>query len=274
MSISIQEIRPAAHAGTMYPADPGFLRKVVDGFLAAEPAPGRDLAGRTELPELPKAIIVPHGGYVFSGKVAGSAFAGWRGQSTGRVVIIGPTHSYDFPGIALPDTSVFATPLGELQVDREAVGRLERFNFVRRFEAAHHLEHSIEVQLPFVQQLFGNVAIVPLITGRVETRQVASALEAVWGGPETVFVISSDLSQFQTHEVSSKMDRSTARAIQEFRSAVITVDQACGYRAIRGFLQVAGRREMRCELKEMGHSGEVSTDNLVTGYGAFQFFDL
>jgi AmmeMemoRadiSam system protein B len=159
-------------------------------------------------------------------------------------------------------------------VDREAMEELEKFSFVRRFEAAHHPEHAIEVQLPFVQRVFGEVPIVPLVTGRVETRQVASLLERIWGGPETVIVISSDLSRYQSEEVSQRIDKNSARAIQEFRYGVITVDQACGYRAIRGFLRLAAHREMRCETRAIGNSGEIDHEQSITGYGAFQFYEI
>lgn len=266
MPTSVQEIRPAAHAGTLYPADRDFLAKVVDNYCrVVDEAPD----------EHPKAIIAPHGGFVYSGSTAGSAYRGWtENKEVRRVVLIGPSHTFDFPGVALPDTTVFVTPLGELQVDRETAEKLEKFSFVRRFEAAHHPEHSIEVQLPFVQRLFGGVAIVPLVTGRVDSKQVSALIDSVWGGAETVFVISSDLSHHQSFETALKMDQSTARAIQEFRYAVITVDQACGYRAIRGFLQAAIKREMRCVLKDLKNSGETGPENEVTGYGAFQFFEL
>lgn len=264
MSASVQEIRPAAHAGTLYPADREFLAKVVDGFLG-DGAPSRDF---------PKAIIAPHSGYVYSGKVAGSAFASWRDCPARRVVLIGPSHSFDFPGVALPDTSVFTTPFGEIHVDTEMLAELEKFSFARRFEAAHYPEHAIEVQLPFVQRIFGDATIVPLITGRAEMRQVAAMVEALWGGPETVFVISSNLSRHQDDETRPKIDRHTARAIQEFRHGVITVDQACGYRAIRGFLNVAMRREMRCEMRALGNSGDLDEESGVTEFGAFQFFEL
>jgi AmmeMemoRadiSam system protein B len=239
---------------------------VVDGFIAG--------AGQSIEEQVPKVIIAPHGGYVFSGRIAGKAFGGWKGTTVRRVVLIGPSHSYDFPGIALPDTSVFATPLGELHVDREAIGRVEKFAFVRRFEAAHHPELSLEVQLPFIQRLFGEPSIIPLVTGSTDSGQVGKVLDTLWGGPETVFVISSDLSQRRPYELVQKLDYTTARAIASLRHHMITGEQACGYRAIRGLLQVAIKREMRCVVAELGNSGNVGGTDEVTGYGAFQFFEI
>lgn len=267
---SIQEIRPAFHAGTLYPAEREFLGRVVDGFLA-----GKKSAQRSEVGGIfPKAIIAPHGGYVYSGEVAGSAFAAWRGAAVRRVVLVGPSHTYDFPGIALPDTSIFTTPLGELHVDVEAAEIIQKFSYVRRFEAAHHAEFTVEVQLPFIQRLFGEPTIVPLITGQVDSRHVAALINSLWGGSETVFVISSDLSRCHEASLARKIDANTARAIQEFRYGVVTVDQACGYRAIRGFLQAALKREMRCVLAELRNSGDVESADDVTGYGAFHFFEF
>ena len=269
LQTSVQDIRPAAHAGLLYPADPAFLSRVVDSYISD---------GTKELDPkiegfMPKAIIAPHGGYVFSGKIAGCAFAPWRNKTAGRVVIIGASHTLDFPGVAVPDSSVFTTPLGELHVDEEIVRKLEQHKEVRRFEAAHHPEHAIEVQLPFVQRLFGAPAIVPLITGRIDSPRLAALLDSIWGGPETVFVVSSDLSEHHTGETARRIDRNTARAIQEFRHSVITIDQACGYRAIRALLQIAAHREMRCHLASLRTSGEIGATEL-TGYGAFHFYEL
>ena len=148
---NVQEMRPAAAAGRFYPADAEFLAKVVDEYLGAAP----------EENELPKAIIAPHSGFIYSGSVAGSAFRNWIGPAQAqRVVLIGPSHFYDFPGIALPDASVFVTPLGELEVDLEAADTIRNFNFVQVFEAAHEPEHALEVELPFLQRLFDRPKII------------------------------------------------------------------------------------------------------------------
>ena len=264
---SIQDIRPAAHAGTLYPADPAFLSRVVDSYIAdgiKELDPPRSQ-------EIPKAIIAPHGGYVYSGKIAGCAYGALRNYNVQRVVLIGPSHTLDFPGIAIPDSSVFVTPLGELRVDREIMLQLERQQDVRCFEAAHYPEHSLEVQLPFIQRLFGSPMIVPLITGRMDAPRLSDLLESIWRGPETVFVISSDLSAQHTGETARRIDRNTVRAIQEFRHSAITIDQACGHRAIRAFLQLAARREMRCHLVSLRTSSEPGASKC-TGYAAFHFY--
>ena len=266
--VNVQEIRPPAHAGILYPAEPAFLARVIDSYIAE----GAKELGDNPNGAFPKAIIAPHGGYVYSGKIAGSAFASWRKQNIERVVLIGPSHTLDFPGVAVPDSSVFATPLGELPVDRELAAHVEQHKDVRRFEAAHHPEHALEVQLPFVQRLFGAPPILPLITGRIDSPRLASILDSLWGGPETVFVVSSDLSQHHTGKTAERIDRNTARAIQEFRHSVITIDQACGYRSIRALIQIATRRELRCKLADLRTSAEFGSTETI-GYGAFHFYE-
>jgi AmmeMemoRadiSam system protein B len=263
-----EQIRPAALAGKYYPEEPEFLSRVIDKLLA-----GADAAG-----DWPKAVIAPHAGLIHSGAVAASALAPWtvrhRTKRVDRVVLMGPSHYYDFPGVALADASAFATPLATAPVDLDAVEALLKHRFVRIFEAAHLQEHSLEVLLPFVQRLFPESSIVPLIVGRDNGMHVSMLVEELWGGDETVFVISSDLSHHQTYENAQKIDRSTARAIQRLDINKITADQACGFQCIRGFLRSAVRREMRCSVADLRNSGDTANhESDITGYGAFQFFE-
>jgi len=259
-------LRIPAHAGQYYPADAGFLEKVVDEYLTD---------GGT-VSEIPKAVIAPHAGFIHSGRIAGKAFAVWKAQEVRarRVVLIGPSHYYDFPGIALPDSTRFQTPLGEVQVDPAADDLKRKFRYVRVFEAAHYPEHALEVLLPFLQRAVPGAKIVPLITGRTEMSQVSAVIEEIWGGADTLLVISSDLSHNHPYEIAQKVDRQTARAIVEFDFSRLTADQACAYQAMRGFLKAAIRKEMRCSLLELRNSADASGDmSLVTGFGAFHFFE-
>lgn len=263
---NVQEVRPTTVAGKYYPADAEFLAKMVDEYLGAAP----------EESEVPKAVIAPHGGYIYSGPVAGSAFRNWMGHApVERVVVIGPSHFYDFPGIALPDTSVFVTPLGELEVDLEAAEALKRFNFIQVFEGAHEPEHAIEVELPFLQKLFEGMKIVPLVTGSTSADQVARVIDLVWGGPETLIVVSSDLSHYHDYGSAQRYDAAAARMIESFDFTQLTADQACGHQSIRGLLKVAMKREMRCVVRDLRNSGDTAgPTSEVTGYGAFHFFEL
>jgi MEMO1 family protein len=268
----VQETRPAALAGKYYPAEREFLASVVDRYLlAARPCPTASPDGAS-----PKAIIAPHGGYIFSGAVAGSAFAAWKGDAgqIERVVIIGPSHYYDFPGLALPGTGGFETPFGVAAVDEDWADLLEKLTSVRTFAAAHETEHSVEVQIPFLQRMLGDVKIVPLITGSASHLQVAAAVEKLWGGRETRFVISSDLSHYLDYGAAQRVDRQTAELIENLDYRKLTAEQACGAQAIRGFLRAALEREMTCHPVDLRNSGDtVGATDEVIGYGAFHFFE-
>lgn len=263
-----QEIRSPAQAGRYYPAERNFLSAVVDGYLRAGRSDSKTVS--------PKAVLAPHAGFIASGGVAGRAFGPWYGQSSQarRVVVLGPSHFYDFPGIALPDSSLFQTPLGAVNVDRNAIEELSGFKYVRVFEAAHFPEHAVEVLLPFFQRLFESFTLVPLVVGRVESSEVSALIDTLWGGDETIFVISSNLSRDHSYEIAQKMDRATARAIERLEINKVTCDQACGFQPIRAFLRCAIRREMRCEVVDLRNSADTTAlDEGVTGFGAFHFFE-
>lgn len=264
----VQEVRAAALAGKFYPGEREFLAKVTTAFLGQH-------AGET--PDgLAKAVISPHSGFVYSGAVAGHALASWAddGENIERVVIIGPSHHFDFPGLAVPGAAAFETPLGRMPVDEAWLERLDRYSYARVFAAAHEQEHTIEVQLPFLQTISKELKIVPLITGRGSDLQVAQVLDQLWGGPETRIVISSDLSHFLDYASAQKMDQHTAHLIENFEYRKLSAEQACGCRAIRGFLRAALERELKCrnvDLRNSGDTAGVATE--IIGYGAFQFFE-
>jgi AmmeMemoRadiSam system protein B len=259
-------IRPAAQAGKFYPQEPEFLARVVDRSLQDAKSRG----------EWPKAVIAPHGGFIYSGAVAAEAFGPWTRhcQNVRRLILMGPSHHYDFPGVALPDSNFYSTPLGQVPVDLETSQALLAHRFVRVFEAAHFPEHSLEALLPFLQRIFPEAGIVPLIVGRADATHVSLLVDELWGGDETALVVSSDLSRHQTYETGQKIDRNTARAIQHLDINKITADQACGFQCIRGFLKSAVRREMRASIADLRNSGDTANlDADITGFGAFHFFE-
>jgi len=258
-------IRPPAVAGLFYPASAGELGSSVDALLAARPA-------KTQAP---KALIVPHAGYIFSGPVAASAY-GLLGAVAGglrRVVILGPSHRHWFRGVAIPAAKAFATPLGELQIDQEAVEKLTSLPEIVVSDEPHSGEHSLEVQLPFLQRISPNVQIVPMVVGDASASEVASVIDAVWGGAETLIVVSSDLSHYHRYGFARAMDSATARAILDGRDD-LSGDQACGCLAVNGLVRVARRRGLRCELLDIRNSGDTAGDKQrVVGYAAFGFYD-
>ncbi len=220
-----------------------------------------------------KALIAPHAGYIYSGPIAATAFRLLEGKKDiQRVVLLGPSHYVGFQGLALPQAGGFETPLGSVPVDRSAFALLEELPHVRIFDRAHEPEHCLEVELPFLQRCLPGVQIVPLLVGEAEDEEVAGALDLLWGGPETLLVISSDLSHFLDYHAAQERDRQTADAIEQLEPERVGPNDACGSRAIRGLLWAAGRRGLRARLLDLRNSGDTAgPTHRVVGYGAFAF---
>jgi len=256
--------RPPAVAGMFYPGDPAALARDVDEALAgAHAAPGTP----------PKALIVPHAGYVYSGPIAASAYATLEPvrNSVRRVVLLGPCHRVAVRGIALPSADAFDTPLGRVPVDRAAVAALADLPQIVTSGAAHAGEHSLEVQLPFLQRVLGEFSIVPLAVGDATAGEAAEVLERLWGGAETLIVVSSDLSHYHRYEDAVRIDRATADAILALDPA-LGHDQACGATPIAGLLTVARRRGLAAQLLDLRNSGDTAGDRRrVVGYAALAF---
>jgi AmmeMemoRadiSam system protein B len=216
-------------------------------------------------------LVAPHAGYVYSGPVAGCAFALVAGSvgTIRRVVLLGPSHFFTFPGFALPESSWFATPLGEHPVDDEAVAILSDNPRVRRWEEAHRDEHSLEVQLPFLTVTVGLVPVVPILTGAVGPWEVADVLERVWD-PDTLVVVSSDLSHYLPYEEARAVDRGTADAMEDLDLDAVGPDRACGATGVQGLLAAARRRCLRVRCVDLRSSGDTAgSRRRVVGYGAF-----
>jgi len=255
-------VREAAVAGLFYPADPNELREAVRGYLGNGHGPA------------PKALIVPHAGYVYSGPIAGSGYRLWEGARgrVKRVVLLGPAHRYPLAGLATHGAEWFATPLGRVAVDLKAVERLLLLPQVKRLDAAHRGEHSLEVHLPFLQTVLDDFLLVPLVVGDAAPAEVAEALELVWGGPETLVVVSSDLSHYHDYDTAKRLDQRTADAIEKLRIGEVGPDAACGCRAIGGLLEVARRRGLHATTLDLRNSGDTrGPREEVVGYGAFAF---
>jgi MEMO1 family protein len=257
--------RPAAVAGLFYPADEAALRAHIDSLL--------DASDRGDVAVAPKMVMVPHAGTVYSGAVAASAYARLRGSraSIRRVVLIGPAHRVAFRGLAAPGVSAFDTPLGQVPLDRVRLADLGEAEAVVRDDAAHADEHALEVQLPFLQRVLDQFVLVPLLAGDVPPVGVARVLERIWGGPETLIVVSSDLSHYLPYEEAQAVDRATTQQIQAMDPGV-DVDQACGAVAINGALMVARASGLAPRLLDVRNSGDATGDRRrVVGYGAFAF---
>ena len=260
-------VRQAAVAGRFYPDDPQKLRDLVDELLAA--------AGFGDDPgPCPKALIAPHAGFVYSGKVAASAYAGLASarSTIGRVVMLGPAHRMPVPGLAASPASAFATPLGTVAVDRAAIEQVAELDQVEVVEEAHLLEHCLEVQLPFLQQVLDSFSLIPLLVGEATPLVVAEVLERLWGGEETLIVISSDLSHFHDYEPARRIDADTSDAILALTGTRLEPEMACGARAIRGLLAQARRHGLVARQVDLRNSGDTAgPKDQVVGYGSYAF---
>lgn len=261
MSLSV---RPAAVAGMFYPESALILARELARMLAAVPPAPAPRA---------KAIIAPHAGYVYSGPVAASIYAplaAMRG-SISRVVLLGPTHRHAVDGLALPLARAFATPLGIVAVDQQAVAAIADLPQVVVSEAAHAQEHSLEVQLPFLQTVLGEFSLLPLAVGQASPQAVADVLDRLWGGAETLIVVSSDLSHYLPYNAARRIDALTAQHIADLDPS-IDHQQACGATPVNGLLLAARRRGLHGRVLDLRNSGDTAGDKArVVGYGAFAF---
>jgi AmmeMemoRadiSam system protein B len=260
-------VRPPAVAGTFYPADRDEL--VVEMRRAFGGARVVVDAG-----EVPKAVVAPHAGYVYSGPVAATAYAALRplrGVVT-RVVLLGPSHRVPFAGLAVPTADVLATPLGDVRVDAAGRDAVRGLPGVVVWDEPHDGEHSLEVHLPFIIDVLGDVGVLPIVVGDAPAKQVAAVLDAVWGGPETVIVVSSDLSHYHPHDEAVVLDRATAEAIEAGRPGDIGPYDACGAYPVRGLLVAGARHGLRAHAVDLRTSGDTAGPrDRVVGYGAFVF---
>jgi AmmeMemoRadiSam system protein B len=264
----VSSIRPAAVAGTFYPGDPAALAAEVAAYLA-------EADGAAGGASTPKAIIAPHAGYMYSGPIAARAYARvapLRGKVR-RVVLAGPAHRVPVRGAAVPDVDAFDSPLGAVPLDREAIAILRRLAFVEVSARAHALEHSLEVHLPFLQSVLGRFALVPVVVGDASPGEMAQLLEALWGGEETLIVVSSDLSHYHSYAVACAIDRATTERILRL-DAGLEPEAACGAAPINGLLQVARHRGLSPELVDLRNSGDTAGGReRVVGYAAFAFHE-
>lgn len=263
-------VRQPAVAGAFYPGQDSVLIADVKALLAK----ARSHMDTSTTP--PKAMIVPHAGYVYSGATAAAAYARlFTGQKTiRRVVLLGPVHRIAVRGLALPGVDSFATPMGTIELDTAAIDAISTLPQVVVSQAAHAWEHSLEVQLPFLQSVLDDFKLVPLAVGDATPQDVAEVLERLWGGPETLILISSDLSHFLTYPEAQKMDHATAQQILNLHSA-LTHRQACGATPINGLLLVAQLHHLQAQLLHLCNSGDTAGDkDRVVGYASFAFVEV
>lgn len=254
--------RQPAVAGTFYPASAQKLHHMLVQYLNDAKSDAK----------VPKAIIVPHAGYIYSGPVAATAYARLKKAHNRitRVVIIGPSHRVAFRGLAISRTESFVTPLGAIPVDHEALQTIVHLPFVEYIEQAHTYEHSLEVHLPFLQEMLDNFKIVPIVAGDASAEQVSQVIDALWGGDETLIVISSDLSHYHDYLTAQQLDRSTSKVIEQLQYEQLDFESACGRVPVSGLLKLAREKSLSVKTIDLRNSGDTAGDkNRVVGYGAY-----
>ena len=259
-------IRPAAVSGSFYPGEASALAAEVAAYLAEAPGSHPGMPA-------PKAIIAPHAGYIYSGPIAAAIYARLaplRG-TVHRVVLAGPAHRVYVQGAAIPSAKAFASPLGTVALDVDALARLAQLPFVEVSDRAHAFEHSLEVHLPFLQSVLGDFRLVPIVVGEATPEEVARLYELLWGGDETLLVVSSDLSHYLPYRDAQVRDGETARAILRLDEH-LHPEEACGAAPINGLLRAARRHGLQAEQVDLRNSGDTAGDReRVVGYGAFAF---
>ena len=253
--------RPQAVAGMFYEADPQQLQQHVDALLEGATAPQ----------PTPRGLIVPHAGYIYSGGTAAAAYrclANARGQIR-RVALFGPAHRVYLQAMALPSVDAFATPLGRVALDRDAMAQVAGLPGVCISDEAHRLEHSLEVQLPFLQRVLGEFQLVPVVVGHCPSREVADVIDALWAMPDTLLVVSTDLSHFHDYETANRLDRATCDRLQA-RATDLQGEDACGAAVLNGLMRSRQARSLTTELLERCNSGDTAGNrDKVVGYGSF-----
>jgi len=268
----VHQVRQPAVAGAFYHSEKRILANDVKYLLQS----ANVNAAETKSAATIKAIIVPHAGYIYSGPVAASAYARLAAlrDTIKRVILLGPVHRVPVRGLALPGATAFATPLGEIEIDYPAVASIVNMPQVVISSAAHAQEHSLEVQLPFLQSVLDDFTLLPLAVGDATAEEVAEVLDVLWGGPETLIVISSDLSHFLPYQAAQEIDSRTVENILSLRGA-LSHEQACGGTPVNGLILSARKHHLQPHLLDLRNSGDTAGDkSRVVGYASFAFDEV
>lgn len=259
----MNQIRQPAVAGMFYPADKQSLKSDIQQYLQQV---------TTESDTVPKAIVVPHAGYVYSGPIAASAYKQllpFKDKIT-RVILLGPSHQVAFRGLAIPQADFFNTPLGNIPIDHEGITLLADLPQVIASDQAHLQEHSLEVQLPFLQEVLNDFSLIPLVVGETERYEVAEVINKLWDDEHTLIVISTDLSHYHNYNEAKQLDSATSDAIVNLKPDLIGYEDACGRNGLKGMLTVAEEKHLSVDLLDLRNSGDTAGDkSRVVGYAAY-----
>lgn len=266
----MNKIRQPAVAGMFYPADKQSLKNDIHQYLNNV---------SVEQKENPKAIVVPHAGYIYSGPIAASAYKQIIPfkDKIKRVVLLGPSHRVAFTGLAVPESDVFSTPLGNIPIDQKSIQQLSDLPQVIASDQAHREEHSLEVQLPFLQEILDDFTLIPLVVGDAERHEVAEVINRLWCNDDgcdehTLIVISTDLSHYHSYDEAKQLDHATSDAIKNLKPDLIGYEDACGRNGLKGMMTVAEEKNLSVDILDLRNSGDTAGDkSRVVGYGAYVF---
>ncbi len=251
-------------AGLFYPDNAEDIHNLLAKYFAqAKPSNNQ-----------PKAIIAPHAGFIYSGPIAANAYACLKGRSISRVILLGPAHRYGFEGVAIPTAEAMLTPLGEVPIDDVLRSKVSHLSGVQLFDKPFDGEHCLEVQLPFLQKLLKDFTVLPVVVGIDGGDAAAEIIDSLWGGDETLIVISSDLSHFLEYEQAQYRDKKTVQAILDLIPEKLNGRGACGCYPIQGLLKAAKKHPLKGKLLDLRNSGDTAGDkSRVVGYAAMHFME-
>ena len=261
----MNQIRQPAVAGMFYPADKQLLIRDIHEYLDQV---------KIEQDSVPKALVVPHAGYMYSGPIAASAYKQLIPvkDKIKRVILFGPSHRVAFHGLAAPQVDFFNTPLGNIAIDHQTIEQVADLPQVILSDQAHLQEHSLEVQLPFLQEILSDFSLVPFVVGEADRFEVAEVIEKLWGDEDTLIVISTDLSHYHSYNEAKQMDQDTSDAIVNLKPEQIEYDDACGRNGLNGMITVAEEKQLVADILDLRNSGDTAGDkSRVVGYGAYVF---
>lgn len=259
----MSQIRQPAVAGMFYPADKQLLTDDIHQYLSDV-----EYMQKTQ----PKAIVVPHAGFIYSGPIAASAYKQIlpHKDTINRVVLLGPSHRVAFNGLAVPESDEFSTPLGNISIDQKGIQLLSNLPQVIVSDQAHKEEHSLEVQLPFLQKVLDEFTLIPIVVGDAERHEVAEVINTLWGDEHTLIVISTDLSHYHGYAEAKQLDRATSDAIVNLKADLIGYEDACGRNGLKGLMTVAEEKHLSIDILDLRNSGDTAGDkSRVVGYGAY-----
>jgi AmmeMemoRadiSam system protein B/AmmeMemoRadiSam system protein A len=261
-----KQVKHAAVAGMFYPSDRNELSQMLKNMLES---------AKNNYPP-PKAILAPHAGYIYSGPVAANAYASLYPvrEKISRVVLLGPAHRVYVKGLALSSASHFDTPLGEIEVDKKSMQQVSKLPGVEIFDEAFSQEHSLEVHLPFLQMVLEKFSLLPVVVGDASPEMVSTFINTVWGGEDTLIVISTDLSHFHDYQTANQIDKRTAEYIKQLDYEKIGPQQACGCRPVNGLLKIAKQYDHNISVVDVRNSGDTAGNHdRVVGYGSFLLYE-